>query len=304
VDNNSLPWRPLTVFLSVAFGGSILLSLMIGLTGGYRSPLAGLRLLTMFVPAVAVLVAWLTTGAGVDIEWNRFPLRWLPVALLILPLCIHALALPGVVVMEGRLPWANWLTADPDGLYHTPPELGWGTVTLSSLLGRIAINAMIGLFIVSFLAVFEEIGWRAFMLPRLVASFGIRRGAVASALIFALWHVPYQLLGIQHVENVPPVPLALISPLGEFGAGLFLAYIWLKTGSLPLVSLAHGSLNNWGQYAFKFMNTSGERDLVLFALVNLALLFVGLSALTMAPTKSLRSAESRVNTSRSWTSKS
>jgi hypothetical protein len=53
----------------------------------------------------------------------------------------------------------------------------------------------------------------------------------------------------------------------------------LKTGSIALVSLAHGVLNNWGQYVFKFMRTSGERDLALFALVNVALMAVGAGAL-------------------------
>ena len=46
-----------------------------------------------------------------------------------------------------------------------------------------------------------------------------------------------------------------------------------------MVSLAHGSLNNWGQYAFKFMTSSGAYDDALLALVNGALLLVGLVAL-------------------------
>jgi membrane protease YdiL (CAAX protease family) len=191
--------------------------------------------------------------------------------------------MPGAIVLEGKLPWVQWLTPEPDGLYHTPQELGWGALTSAALAGRIAINAAIGLIIVSFLAFFEEIGWRGFMLPRLVGRFGARRGAAASALIWALWHIPFAVSGVQHVENVSPLALALVSPVGQFGAGLFLAFLWLKTSSIPLVSLAHGALNNWGQYAFKFMRTSGERDLALFALVNVAILAVGVGALARTP---------------------
>jgi membrane protease YdiL (CAAX protease family) len=206
------------------------------------------------------------------------PLRWLPAALLILPLAIHAVALPGVAVLEGRLPWIQWLTPGPDGLFYTPQELGWGGLALPALIGRIVINAAMGLMIVSFLAFFEEIGWRAFMLPRLVDLFGTRRGAAVSALIFALWHVPFAISGVQHVENVSPQALALVSVVGQFGAVYF--WLWLKTGSILLASLAYGAFNNWGQYAFKFMSTSGEHDLALFALVNVALLAVGIVALT------------------------
>jgi membrane protease YdiL (CAAX protease family) len=237
----------------------------------------------MFVPALGVLAARITSSAPLGIEGNRLPLRWLPVALLVLPLAIHAVALPGVVVLEGRLPWVQWLTPQPDGLYHTPPEQAWGTLTSPALAGRIAINAVAGLIVVSLLAFFEEIGWRAFMLPRLVGSFGVRRAAAASALIFALWHIPFAISGVQHVEHVSPLAWALLSPVGHFGAGLFLAFLWLKTGSLLLVSLAHGALNNWGQYAFKFMSTSGERDLALLVLVNAAILAVGVGALARTP---------------------
>jgi hypothetical protein len=66
--------------------------------------------------------------------------------------------------------------------------------------------------------------------------------------------------------------------IGQIGAGLFLAYLWFHTESIIIVSLAHGSLNNWGQYAFKFMHTGGEHDLALFGAVNAALLAVGLAA--------------------------
>jgi membrane protease YdiL (CAAX protease family) len=73
--------------------------------------------------------------------------------------------------------------------------------------------------------------------------------------------------------------LALVQPAGTFGAGLFLAFLWFKTESILLVSLAHGALNNWGEYAFKFMKTSGERDFVLLMLVAAAMLAVGAGAL-------------------------
>jgi membrane protease YdiL (CAAX protease family) len=247
----------------------------------------------MFMPALGVLATRISSGAHLDIAWKRVPLRWLPVALLFLPLVIHAVALPGVVVLEGRVPWVQWLTPEPDGLYHTPAERGWGTLTSSGLAQRLAINATIGLVIVSILAFFEEIGWRAFMLPRLIDRFGVRSGAAASALIWALWHIPFAASGVQHVENVSSLALALLGPVGHFGAGLFLAFLWLKTGSILLVSLAHGSLNNWGQYAFKFMSTSGERDLELLVLVNISLLLAGALGLARTTHEQVKAAPAK-----------
>src|SRR3954453_1385952 len=100
-------------FLGITVGGSIALSLLVGLSGGYRSLLAGLGWLTMFLPALGVLAVRLRSGVPVDGRAIRFSWRWLPVALLTLPVAIHAVALPGLEFLEGRLPWVPWLTAQP-----------------------------------------------------------------------------------------------------------------------------------------------------------------------------------------------
>jgi membrane protease YdiL (CAAX protease family) len=81
--------------------------------------------------------------------------------------------------------------------------------------------------------------------------------------------------------------------VGTFGGGLFLAFLWFKTESILLVSLAHGAINNWGQYAFKFMKTSGERDVVLLVLVAIAMLAVGAGALTQTVESRLKPAAAR-----------
>ncbi len=264
--------RPLVAFLSVSFGGSIALSLAVAV-GAPRHVLA---LVAMLVPGLAVLVVRAVFRARVsDPGWNRFPLHWLPVALLVLPIAVHTIALPGVFLLEGRLPWADWLVPRSDGLIHAPSEWAWGVLTPGGLARRMAINAAAGLLIVSALAFFEEIGWRAWMLPRLSARFGERNGIVASAAIWAAWHVPYALWGLQRVENVAPVTLAAVQIFGHFGAGLFLSWLFMRSRGIWIVSLAHGALNNWGQYAFKFMRSAGEHDAVLLSLVNAALLAVG-----------------------------
>ena len=52
-------------------------------------------------------------------------------------------------------------------LYQSPANFGWGTLTLSGLAFKIFINAITGVIIVSLLAFLEEIGWRAWMLPKI-----------------------------------------------------------------------------------------------------------------------------------------
>jgi membrane protease YdiL (CAAX protease family) len=181
------------------------------------------------------------------------------------------------VALESGLHWQDWLTRQSDGLYHVPASPGWGMVRTEGLVGHILLNAIAGLVIVSFLAFFEEIGWRAWLLPRLANRIGARRAVLVTSLIWALWHVPFQLSGIQHINGVSPMKLALTMPLGIMATGLILGWLWLTTKSIWLVAIAHGASNNWGQYAFKYMTDSGrpDQDIALILAGSLAMLLVG-----------------------------
>lgn len=268
--------RAIYVFVGITYGLSIAFSLVVGLTGGHKSQFAGLGLIAMFFPAIAVLVVRFAMKEGVpSMGWRRFPVKYLPIALLLMPVIMHAIMLPLTSMLEGGLPWQDWLTAQADGLYHTPDSRGWGTLAFSGLVRRIAVNAGLGLIIVSFFAFFEEIGWRAWMLPRLVRSLDVRRAVIISAAIWAFWHTPFALSGIHHLDGVPALQTALILPIGHLGAGMILGWLWLRTESIWMVLLAHGALNNWGQYAFKFMQGFGEHQMLLLSAGNLGLLALG-----------------------------
>ena len=249
----------IVVFVAATYSLSIVLSLVVGLTGGHESTLAGLAYVSStFLPAVAVLIVTATLNEQPRVRWDNFPLRYLPVALFLIPGVLHAVTLPLLVALEGQLPWQDWLTPQADGLYHPPLSRGWGVLTVEGLVGRIALNAMAGLAIVSALTFFEEIGWRAWLLPRLRDRLGARSAVVVTAVIWALWHVPFQLSGVQHIDGISPAILASTLPVGIMVAGLILGWLWLRTESIWLVSIAHGALNNWGQYAFKYMKDTSS----------------------------------------------
>jgi len=264
--------RAAFVFVALAFAQSVALSLFIGLTGGYRSEWIALGFLSMVIPSISVLAASaLVRDQPRPIKWDRLPLRYLPGALFLMPLVMHAVMLPAAMAM-GKLHWQAWLSSS-DGLYHTP---SWGVLTPIGLIARIAINAAFGVIVVSVLALFEEIGWRAFLLPRLIERTGSRRAVVICSAIWTVWHIPYALAGIQHLDGVPPAWAALGLPLGIFGSGLIIGWFWLRTESIWIVAIAHGALNNWGQYAFKFTAAGGQTsDVLVVAAGGLTLIVVG-----------------------------
>jgi hypothetical protein len=118
--------KAILVFVATAYALSISLSLIVGLTGGYQSAYIGLQYLSMFLPAVAVLAVWLTTSEAPRLFWDRFPLRYLPIALFLIPDVLHAVMLPVSVALEGPIQWQDWLSPGADGFYHSPASRGWG----------------------------------------------------------------------------------------------------------------------------------------------------------------------------------
>jgi membrane protease YdiL (CAAX protease family) len=271
----------IVAFIVIAFALSGALSLLVGLTGGRHSRFAALGFVSMLLPAAAALAVRAAMNERPRIDWRRFPPEYLPLALFLMPCALHA-AMLSLAATAGPLPWQNWLTPQADGLYHVPPPRGWGVLTTYGLITRVAVNAVVGLAVVSFLAMFEEVGWRAWLLPRLSDRVGARAAIVVTSAIWGCWHAPFALAGIQHVDGISPAGLALGAPFGIFAAGLVIGWLWVRTRSIWIVALAHGSLNNWGEYAFKYM-----RDLVtpspgaLLAVGFVALFVVGVLLLTL-----------------------
>jgi membrane protease YdiL (CAAX protease family) len=269
--------KAIVTFIAITYALAIALSVFIGLTGGHQSRFIGLAYLSMFVPALAVLIVKLVFADPPRLQWDRLPLKWLPLAVLLFPAILHAVMVPLVASVYGGVPWQEWLKTPVEGLYYAPASRGWGTLNLQELVERIVFNAVLGLAVVSFLALFEEVGWRGWLLPRLRVRIGARRAVVATAVIWAIWHIPFQLSGISYIHGVSPLNAALTLPIGTAAAGLILGWMWLRTESIWLVSIAHGSLNNWGQYAFKYMkeSTTPQIDLTVLVAGSLALLIVG-----------------------------
>ena len=272
----------LLTFIAITFSLSILLSLFTGLTGGHESKLIWLRFASMLIPAIAVLIMNNLFKAPVEqVKWNKLPIYWVLLALLLMPVTIHIICLPFISFLNhGTFPWQLWLIKKEKGLYISPGSFDWGTLTSIELVLKIFVNAIMGVVVVSALAFLEEIGWRGWMLPRLIKQFNVKKGILIGSIIWSLWHIPYMLSGILYLNAVPVYLTTLINPFGIFGAGLVISWLWIKTENIWIVSIAHGALNNWGQYAFKYMQDSKtnlqSQQIWLSIGVNGSLLFLGL----------------------------
>ncbi|MFZ5908927.1 MAG: CPBP family intramembrane glutamic endopeptidase [Chloroflexota bacterium] len=108
----------------------------------------------------------------------------------------------------------------------------------------VAIQALLALTLAPFFNVLfalgEELGWRGYLLPRLLP-LGQWKAILAGGVIWGLWHAPVIVQGL----NYPGYPLAGILMMVVFCTllGAILAWLTLNTNSPWVAALAHGSVN-------------------------------------------------------------
>jgi membrane protease YdiL (CAAX protease family) len=87
----------------------------------------------------------------------------------------------------------------------------------------------------------EEVGWRGYALPRLAQRLGLGPASILLGVIWALWHLPLLFLpGTGSDGQSFPIYLLHVTALSVAMAWLY----WKTDGSLLLVMLMHGSVNN------------------------------------------------------------
>ncbi len=155
----------------------------------------------------------------------------------------------------------------------------FGTPDLSRSVAGTLVHLAIGLVISTLLALAEEVGWRGYMLPRLLA-LGAVPAMLLVGLLHGLWHLPLMLTtDLYHSAGSPlvVVPLFLLT---LSLAGVFYGFLRLWTGSVWPVAVAHAAANNaWNAMSEMTQTKSvmaleyvgGESGLVMIA----ALLIVG-----------------------------
>jgi len=189
-------------------------------------------LLIMGVPTIAtVLMLLVFTREGyTKVGWaglgiHRSGAKFWPVAILG-PLLVGMFAVAATVVIgQASLTW-------PEEVRHGDGLRALGIWLAFSLL----------------LALGEEIGWRGYLVPRLLP-LGQIRALLISGLIWATWHVPFILWFGYHSDG----NIVLVLPLfyGTIvAAGFFFGYMRIYSDSVWPATIGHGTHNfAWGMLA-------------------------------------------------------
>jgi len=228
-----------TVFYAIAFGLEFVAAVALAPALGELTLLAG-----MFTPTIAVLVMLLVvtrdgyTRAGwASLGLHRAGLRAWGLALLVPPLVLGGAY--GVL-------WASGVASAA-----LPAGLSGGALIQLALKTLI----MIGIGVFSG-ALGEELGWRGYLLPKLLF-LGPRRALLLSGLLHGIWHLPMILLTpYYHVEANPLISLPLFLAALTL-AGVFYGELRLKTESVWPVAIAHRAFNLfWERFAAITVTTS------------------------------------------------
>jgi membrane protease YdiL (CAAX protease family) len=126
-----------------------------------------------------------------------------------------------------------------------PFRLSWfnAEATTAGLLAqRFLVVATVSIVIGFVGALGEEIGWRGYLLPKLLQA-RVRFPILIVGLIWAAWHVPFVLLNFQ---NEPYLSAALYA-LACVVVGVFISWLRLASGSVWVAAMAHTSYNSFYQ---------------------------------------------------------
>lgn len=104
----------------------------------------------------------------------------------------------------------------------------------------ILINVFVGTLLMLPLFLGEEIGWRAFLVPKLVQIFR-KKGLIIGGAIWGFWHLPAIMMGHNYPNN--PIIGSLLFTVFTISMGIILQYFYQNSQSGFTVALCHGVMN-------------------------------------------------------------
>jgi membrane protease YdiL (CAAX protease family) len=211
--------------------------------------------LVMWCPAVAALTTcWLFRIDLATLGWNWRPVKYQAWSYVIPILC----ALPVYVASWTMIPrsYAFSQFAASFGESFGFPQ--WPRAV--TLLLAVPCLATAGVVDSMARALGEEIGWRGFLLPRLVQQAGFTWGCLLSGCIWAVWHYPALLFADYNSGTQPAFALTCFT-LMVIADSYIMGWFRLKSGSLWTATMLHASHNLFIQAIFDRMTAPVGRAL-------------------------------------------
>ena len=252
--------KRLKVFLVVTFGLTWGLLIPAGFllgtfeNGEASSPvMVGLIALSMFFPLLGTLAANFSCKPEerIDLGWRplikqnvrNYLMAWLAPA---------AIALLGCIVFFASHPhlfdptMRSYIEANAAAAGLAPDQLASQMPPVPVLLGTTLVSALaIAPFINMIPAFGEELGWRGMLYPTLAELMSERSSALATGIIWGLWHAPAVAMGHNYGMGYEGFPIAGILTMTLLCTAMscWLSLLRARSGSVWPCALAHGAFN-------------------------------------------------------------
>lgn len=240
--------KTLWFYVTSVFVLSYLWQFVMFLTGSIESILFPFM---MLIPAIVAIVFRILNKEGFrQVGWG---LRrwWYVIPALITPIII-------ALVVGYLLTTLNLATLSDnhflfkDGMVEIqkiPLVLGNQTQSLPFFALNFALSLFVQSLLGSAVTIGEEFGWRCYLQGKMIKRFGLNRGLIFLGLIWGYWHLPIGLMG----WNFPDQPILgafILTPISTIFMGIFLAWLYLRSRSIWMPTLAHAALNLTGSLLF------------------------------------------------------
>lgn len=229
-----------------------------------------------FCPALAAFIVrrWITREGFADAglrpmprQWRYYLFAWLLPLGVVGTILIEAMAI-GIGTPDFSL--AQAIAADPVGR----------DVSAMKGVGLLIVpQVMLAAILTTPILFGEEFGWRGYLQRRLIFGRPIM-AAIATGLIWAVWHFPLTLRGYNYPDS--PVLGSIVFTIIAVLMSYIFGWIYRRSGSIWASSLAHAATNTIGALAVLWLAGAGGPIIISYGgLLALPPLFVVCTVLAL-----------------------
>ena len=263
--------KRLLIYLGLAFGMAWLVFFVFILTGhtwfGSTPEMMSLVSLGMLAPAAAHIITRKITGEGFRLSGKDSMMlgidlkgkKWL--------FFLVAVILPVIYATLGDV--IIWLSC---------PEAFGITDVRPFVAITYPLLAVVSGVVLSFAALGEELGWRGYMMPKLIELIGMPKAIITGGIIWGLWHAPLTCVGHNYGMDYPGFPYVgiILMCLMCMALGTVLTYVTIKTGSIWPAAFMHAINNSSPSVMVVFMNHDVKIPIWIHALTNIPLILLAI----------------------------
>lgn len=246
-------------------------------------------LLSMWAPTIGVAVLW-KKGFAVFAELKKIRLYWIGIAISLA--FITFIFSNSVIWLFDLGEWNQSFMLSPDRLSILEIKkanliLGNDPQHIIFFGFNIFISFLIGGIITTFIgALGEEIGWRGFLQPRLTQKYGNILGIFLVGVIWAYWHIPANLGGVNGKDNIILTTFVLF-PIAVIFMSFVLGWLRLRADSIWPCAFFHGMNNALsGFYLFTPHSEVYKQGIDIFTSAVFGALFLFILSRSSTPIRS------------------